>query len=487
MSITRFVVVVSLLLLSACSGTEEFLFVPGSYAPDSSTRYGVRWSVTDVDDLGSRCFGACDKVAQIGIGSTDGFSDFDALYPWCDIERVELDGDIFVRIPRFGVERYVEDGYEYRVISDDAPTHPLFIEDGLELDEVYIGAFEACVEDSLLYSRPDVYPASNFTPQEFLAMSRARGNNYSIYDMRACDALFTLFAVEYGCRNSGVILGYGVAQYLQPLELESAGTNTFYSTVTSSATNDFTARYRGDKRKISVGSNIVICRGTQDEVVTIATVTAISDSKKRNQTIYSFDGPAISVDTDCFIGSYGATTNWCETCSAPLNWHTGRANMKDGYDPKQRNPMRYRWVENIVGSLWAYLPDVTFKDDKMFVCSNMRDYEMHCTSGAYEPVDFEFPFNDDNGVQVDKSRNNFWVVSLLCDSTQTAMSFGEQFSNTILSNQAFGAYYYRRDGTNIIANGGGFDHEFRCNMLTNRAWIYPDKKWFLYGARLIKK
>lgn len=455
---------------------------------EESDRYGVRWSLTDVNDLGARCFGAVGKTACVGVGSQDGYSDFDTIYPWSEIQLCEIDGDVFVRIPRFCVDRYVEDGCEYRVITrSGGKTHPAFIEDSVELDAVYVGAYEAYAEDGMLYSRPDVIPTSNITPQEFLDMAQSRGEGYTLYDMRAVDLLFTLFAVEYGCRNSGVILGYGISQYLQPLEKDYSGTDEFYSKVKVASTNQFRTKYRGSKKQITVGSDICICKGEQRNVLTFARVDDIKESSKNNETIYYFDGNAIDVDTDCFIGSCGQHTNWIETCGVPLAWHTGRADMRDGYNADERNPMRYRWVENIVGNLWSYLPDVTFVDDQMYVCDNIKDYKMHRHDGPYRAIDYKFPYNDNNGKQTDSHGNNFWVTALLCDSTATAMSFGTAFRSDINSNQAFGAYYYRRDGVNIIANGGGFDHEFRCNILTNRAWIYETSRWHLYGARLMYK
>jgi hypothetical protein len=39
----------------------------------------------------------------------------------------------------------------------------------------------------------------------------------------------------------------------------------------------------------------------------------------------------------------------------------------------------------------------------------------------------------------------------------------------------------------ICANGGGFDHRNRCNLLTTRAWVWNDTRWHLYGARLLFK
>ncbi len=481
------ILILLLLVVVACTDNDEdYGYMPLSYMPTSNEEYGVRWSITDVNDLGQRCFAACGKEARIGIGSTDGYSDFDNIYPWSEMQRVTIAGDVFVRIPKCSVERYIEDGYEYRVVSRNGRyTHPAFIEDGQELDEIYVSAFEGYVADSMLYSIPNVIPASNYTPKEFLAMAQRRGENYSLYDMRTVDLIFTLLAVEYGCRNSSTILGYGIAQYQQPIEREYNYTDVFYSRESAQQVNTFRTKSRQKNKKITVGSNICICQGQQENILTFAKVIAISDSK--NETAYTFDGPPIDVTTDCFIGSCGQDTNWCETCSAPLSWHTGRADMHDNYTATMRNPMRYRGIENIVGNVWHYLPDVTFVDHTAYVCTNMKDYSMHKHEPPYYPLQCAFPYNADNGQQVDTKRKNYWVTSLLYDSDYPFVAFGDDFDDNLLSSQAFGAYYYRREGVNIIANGGGFDHEFRCNILTNRAWIYPDKRWFLYGARLIYK
>ncbi len=475
--------------LFSCSGDEElFVYSPANYMPEKETeRYGVRWSLTDANDLGERCFSACGLEASIGIGSQEGRSDFDSIYPWSEMKRCNIDGDTFVKIPKFHVDRYVEDGYEYRVITREGSPHPAFIEDGEELDAIYVGAYEGYCDGGVLRSVPDVIPSSNYSPQEFLDMAQRRGGCYTLYDMRTVDLIFTLFAVEYGCRNSGVVLGHGIAAYQQAMEQEYSGSDTFYSKETKAGTNVFKAKYRGGSWRISEGSNICICKGTQENVIAFAKVTAIEDDTGKNETAYYFDGEAVDVDTDCFIGSCAQSTNWTETCSVPLSWHTGRADMRDGYNTAQRNPMRYRYIENVAGNLWHYLPDVTFVDNRMYVCANMKDYVMHKHEPPYEAADYAFPMNDDNGKQTDKPGYNYWITSLYCGDDYNYIPFGTAFDSQLYSNQAFGAYYYLREGVNIIANGGGFDHEFRCNILTNRAWIYAGKRWFLYGARLMYK
>ena len=151
----------------------------------SVKKYGVRWSITDMDDLGARCFDAVGKKVSIGIGNKNGFSDFDKIYPWSEIRRCNIltnydgtkritfegdagfsldgsNGDVFVRIPKYRVEKIVKDGYEYRVISySEGRVHPAFIEDGKELNEIYVGAFEGYINDGRLMSIGGVIPTSN--------------------------------------------------------------------------------------------------------------------------------------------------------------------------------------------------------------------------------------------------------------------------------------------------------------------------------------
>ena len=75
-------------------------------------------------------------------------------------------------------------------------------------------------KDSLLRSVANVIPTSNITAQQFLDAAQKRGPQYTLYDMRTVDMLFSLIAVEFGCRNTNTIFGYGIADYQQPIEKE---------------------------------------------------------------------------------------------------------------------------------------------------------------------------------------------------------------------------------------------------------------------------
>lgn len=473
----------------------------------ASAKYGVRWKIDDPDDLGERCFGAVGVTASIGIGSTNGASDFDAIYPWSEIKRCNINknangaeivtfegetgfaldgtnGDVFVRIPKFYYERYIEDGYEYRVVSNSgANVHPAFIEDGKELDEIFISAFEGYVDtNNKLRSIGSVIPSSNILPQSFLDAAQANGNNYSLYDNRCVDAIWTLIAVEFGCRNTNQIFGYGLADFIQPdndyeknrVILAATGTNTIRTNKWTSAQKEF----------IPVGSNLTVCDTTQQNVITQAKILSCVDGS--DYTEWTFDGDAIDVTTNSFIGSAAFDTNWCENePSGNLTYHTGRGNWIA--NSNTRNPMRYRWIENLFGNLWHFLPDITFSGLQMYVCKNMKDYVMHKKVAPYYPENNLYTVQTSNGSKSDVTGANYWITTFDSGEFTKGVDFGRTFSQSLTSEKAFGAYYYLYPSDVIITNGGGFDHLYRCNMLTQRAWSSLDSQWYLYGARLMYK
>lgn len=470
-------------------------------------KYGVRWDVSDPDDLGERCFDAVGLNATIGVGATAGASDFDSIYPWSEMKRCNIktnsagakivtfegetgfaldgtNGDVFVRIPKFYYERYKENGYEYRVVSATGSfVHPAFVEDEKVLDEIFVGAFEGHINNNALVSMAGVIPTSNETSQTFLTAAQNKGDGYSLYDMRCVDAVWTLMAVEYGCRNTNQILGYGYADFLQ-------ATNNEFGVVCDTAatyTNVFSASISYSAARIGsmpVGTSIVICKGDQLNCITFAKLTGVTSDA--NHWYLAFDGDPVDLDTTCFIGSAGCITNFCSTVpSGALSWHTGRANWQSGSNTK--NPVRYRWIENIIGSIWHFLPDITFHDLQMYQCRNIKDYVMHKHTDPYLPVGNVYEENMDNGDKRDITGWNYWITELDNDIFAKGVDFARAYDKSLTSTKAFGAYYYMAAYTACIANGGGFDHLYRCNVLTQRAWVAENAKWYLYGARLIYK
>lgn len=481
-----------------------------SFIEGNGVDYGLYWNIDDPNDLGNRCFGAVGKTATIGIGNTNGSSDFDNIYPWSEMKRCNItinangshimtyegengfaldgsNGDVFVRIPKFGVNKYKKNGNQYVVISPNAPTHPAFIEDGKEIDEIFVGAFEGYKDaNGKLHSISGVVPTSNEIPADFLTFATANGKGYSLYDMRTVDAIFCLFAVEFGCRNTNHILGYGIADYFQAV-------STYHSLYNETNTNEITVDVTSlNNSQMRVGTNIIICQNNdQTDILAIRKITNKVVNGNWESITFTFDGTPLNIDTSCFCGSAAQDTNWCESCGNEykLNWHTGRASMPAPSNLREDciNPMRYRWVENIIGNLWHLLPDVTFNNRQMYICESIKNYEFFKHTSPYRPIGDLLPLMTDNGEKPDVPGNHHWIKEILYDTFAKGNNFGKDYDVNLLSTQAFGGHYYLADGTVIIANGGGFDHLYRCNICTNRAWILPNSKWYLYGVRIIYK
>lgn len=496
------------------------------YATKGVDKYGVRWSLTDFDDLGERCFKAVGLSATIGIGNTDGSSDFDSIYPWCEIKRCNIrinsngarivtfegetgfaldgtNGDVFVRIPKFCADRYIEDGYEYVTIQKEGgKIHPAFIENGIILDEIYISAFEGYADNDILYSKGNVIPSNNIQPSNFLTYAKNKGLGYSLYDMRCVDALWSLMAVEYGNRNSAQILGHGYADLIQP---DSVG----YRNVTVNASNTNTVtigKPESNTRRLWVltqmaaGNNITICDGAQTNIVAQRKVVSINCASTSDNFVITFDGAPINITTNMFVGNAPCDCNYCETIgnSYKLNWHTGRADrpvLTTNTTASKTNPCRYRWIENPLGNLWHFLPDVSFNDRQMYVCRDLKEYVFFKTTPPYYPIGDILPLQDVLGNKNDNNTSQdpkCWLTKLFSYHLgKEGNCFGESFDQvhdgSIVSSNGYGGYYYLKNGNRIIANGGGFDHDLRTNVLTNRAWIGETDKWYLYGARLMYK
>lgn len=473
---------------------------------DGIKRYGVKWSIENPDDLGQRCFDAVGMTAEIGVGSTNGHSDFDEVYPWSKMQRCNIsinenggksvvfegdpnfaldgsNGDVFVRIPKFFYEHFCKDGYEYFVISENGTTvHPAFVDGDKVLDDIFIGAFEAKEVEGKLRSIGGVIPTNNITGQQFIEYSNANGNGYSIYDMRCVSAIWILMAVEYGCRNSNQIIGYGAADYWQPI-------SSISSVKDENNTNSITVPKLspGHIYSMPIGSNITICDSTQSNILTQAKLLSMTHTDE--ESTLTFDGDAVNITTSCFVGSAPLSTNFCENVpDGALSWHTGRARWITGSGELVQNPCRYRWIENIVGNLWHFIPDVRFNGRQMYVCSNISKYNLKdAISPDYIPIGDLYDEQSSNGSKSDAAGVNYWVSRIKEEYFAKGILFGSGYDMSLTSKKAFGGYYYLSNKNAIIVNGGGFDHLYRCNMLTNRAWLTPGSVWYLYGARLIYK
>lgn len=114
---------------------------------------------------------------------------FDKLYPWKGLESLMIDGQAMVKVPKFYIKVGTapagtdQAGKKCWWISDTPRTgyhvHPAFMRNGSEIEQVYLGAFEAYAETAgVAGSAAGKSPWVNVTYDQALAacLARNKGN-----------------------------------------------------------------------------------------------------------------------------------------------------------------------------------------------------------------------------------------------------------------------------------------------------------------------
>ena len=176
-----------------------------------SSIMGVTFNVETGD--ATRIGASVGKNATIGIGPEVVVNDFDHMPIYKDMKRVTVDGNEFVRIPKFYINKTsIGDEYSVRISGekhDDTYYLPAVFKDfntGKELDYFLYGVYEGSLdENNKLRSVKGEDPLVSTTIAQFREYARANGDGYQQNDIHAIDVLQALFRVEFATLNSQTI------------------------------------------------------------------------------------------------------------------------------------------------------------------------------------------------------------------------------------------------------------------------------------------
>ncbi len=469
-------------------------------------KYGIRWNLTDNNSYCERTYDATGLTASkiIGTDVNPIINDFDNIYPWSHIRRCNLttlpsgakkiiykgengyltdgsNGDVMLEIPMFGYERQIKNGYEYRTISRTGMNpHPAFVDNGKILDKIYIGAYEGSKIDNKLMSISGVLPLENETAQYMLNLAKSKGSGYSLKGFWENDLLQNLMWIEHGNRNSNYIIGHGWSHLHQPVE------TSYISILTENQTNRFVVQQvisNNDRERFFANSQILICENLQTNILYRKKIIDLQiNIPVEGQHTFVLDGDPIDTRVGMFLGSGPQLTGLVDE----MQYHTGRLDrarvVPSSTIPRDTiNSCQYREIENPVGNVWEFMPDVTFLDRVPYLSQNIQDHEFGKIMESYKPVAIEVPLQDINN-------EGLWITQLGKDNYLDKIAFCKEFGTPDSSEfNYFGAYHYLNNGLAIGVHGGGFDHHVRTNILTMRFWANLETKWYLYGCRLIYK
>ena len=199
---------------------------------------GFEWDFSNPSPSLLRLGGAAGLTATAGIGTVAGYSDFDKMPIYEGIRRCNLrqsngsiaawEGepefafapplgiDVMTRIPKFYYRVEVE-GTRYRywvspVPADGFLLHPAFARPGGNLEEFYIGSYEAMRTvgtGAVLRSISGVAPLVNHSRTNSRIDVRLKGAGWQIQDFAARVAVTTLMIVEFANLNTQSVIAPG--------------------------------------------------------------------------------------------------------------------------------------------------------------------------------------------------------------------------------------------------------------------------------------
>ena len=491
------------------------VFKPGVLA--DSLVHGVRWKLI-VDEVADYDL-PCERLdAAAGLVAKD----FDRVFPWSEIKRCKLvsqsngavrvvyegesdfesareSGPVMVEIPKHYAKREVRDGFEWRWISKTKEAgfyvDPAFVENGRELDHVYIGAYEAWINsDGRMTSLAGVHPTADLTRPQYRDHARANGRGFGIFDLRTLLMLQNLFLIEHADRHSQRALGNGFGKILQPAR-------TFRCVRPERSTNRVIAQMtpgmslKTIRNGLYEGCSVLITSFEKPQEVLFGSRILREirlDDPEAGLVSFHLEGDPFETHGNMCLGGSAQRTGLSD--AVPGHSGHGQFHGSPPYDA-YRCAVKYRHLENLWGNLWCYIDGVNLAKGRAYVCDSMEAYGRGLTP-AYRPAGIESVMQDDNGDiggarEVHFLKNLGWNpaepwLALPLDCTFGAAAAVPGQSERLRSGH-FGDYYYLNERADCYVHGGGFDHYWRCGLFTLRGWGSDTQHWYLYGSRLIYK
>lgn len=207
--------------------------------------YGVSWDKSSTTKFSRTDDAASFTEPTAAIGTGAGSSPFDDCYPWSGIEKVTMNGDVLVKIPKFWVK--VTNGAELEIqIADKAkegfnvsPAHADRGDGKGERDYIYVSRYTL---SSSYKSTSGNQSVNNMTRATARSQIKSRGTGYYQYDYLTYLTILYLYLVEYADWNAQNVIGYGYCASGNNAQINTGGTDSMtYHTGTAGSSRSANA------------------------------------------------------------------------------------------------------------------------------------------------------------------------------------------------------------------------------------------------------
>lgn len=388
--------------------------------------YGVSWNGGSSPTL-TRTDASVGMVAAAGVDAGVVTNNFDTAEIFKDITEVtDALGNVFIRIPRFYIEKTaIGDARTWRISKEPFGSAylPACFASAAYVD---VGKYKASLSGAnKLESKSGTYPLFGKNIVEFRGYAAANGAGYYQMDIHVVDIMTVLFYAEFATLNSQSIMsGFTTGQYA----------DTHKATVAENAVNriivvNAQAALYEVGQTISVGSS----QGGNQRFYG-RQITSIDVYDASNKAI-SFDGAAVNISVDDRLYNTGAKAGLLDSVVAKSGSIFSNSSGK--------HPCKYRGIENPWGSMWQFIDGVNINEMRAWVCRTPADYASNLFAAPYVQLSYA------------NINSNGYVVASGLDSSSPFANF--PISITGGSDvKYFSDYYYQSTGQRIALLGGSW-------------------------------
>jgi len=420
--------------------------------------YGVSWEKVESPTL-TRTDDAVGMTAEVGIvGGGSVTNDFDTAEIYKDIEQVTDDnGNVFIRIPKFYIEKKSEANFASWRISRNHFGDAYLPKCFTNADYVDVGAYNASLDSggTKLESKADTYPLVSRDIVQMRSLAVANGADYYQLDVHVYDVLQVLFFVEFATLDAqSVMYGFVHGRY----------NATDLATATESGTNRIivstaTAALYEVGQTISIGTSL---GGNQIFYGRQITGKTIIDA---SNTAIEFDGAAVNIATGNILYNTGQKAGW----STGLAAKSGSLNSNS----TGKFSCAYRGIENPWGSVWQFVDGVNINYGQAWVCDTPADYVSNLFASPYKQL--SYVNHDANG----------YAVEMGLDSDNPSVQFPISVTGGNY-NKYYSDFYYRNSGARIALVGGNWGYGVSAGPSSWNLYYSSANSYVRFGGRLIK-
>lgn len=432
--------------------------------------YGVYQEYANSSPLLTRTHSSVGKVANVGVDEEVVVNDFNSAQIYKDIKEVkDTYGNVFVRIPKFYIRKYEDEGALglHTQISKKQYTGFYLpkcfwdFQKQKELDYVDVGKHRAGLStDSLrLDSKPDKFPLVSRNIVQFRDLAQANNRDdlkgYQQMDIHVQDVLTTLFIVEFATLDSQAVMsGFSNGAY-----------NASYTAVLSESQINRVVLPIAQADSFRVGQSIGI--GTSlggNQITNYRQILAITDVDATNKAI-EFDGAPLNITIGNIVYNVGFKTGFSRNTVASSGSPVSNTDGKWGCS--------YRGIESPWGDMWTFIDGININDHQTWVCDDSDEYVSNKFVLPYRTVGY---------------------VNGKADGYIKKMGFDKEnpFANLPTEVGASGAtwysdYYYQATGQRVALVGGGWSTGVIGGLFY---WYGTNSSGYAtlsVGARLLRK